>query len=110
MVGRNPTTVIHWMVRQAKASPAIQGLTERTVAPMRRAAAAASAPRRDSSGGRLAATSGSGATVTAVMTHHRRRHGATCKITALPARPARAAMPVDPPQYPIAVLMRARGV
>ena len=31
---------------------------------------------------------GSGARVMAVMTHHSERHDATCKIAALPSRPA----------------------
>ena len=98
MVGRNPTTVIHWMVRQAKASPAIQGLGERTVAPIRRTAAAALPAPRDWPAGRTAAARGSDASVRAVTTHHSRRQDATCRITALPARPAKAAMPVDAPQ------------
>jgi hypothetical protein len=34
----------------------------------------------------------------AVMTHHSKRHGATCKITALPTRPMKVAMPVNAPQ------------
>jgi len=98
MVGRNPTTVIHSMVKQAKASPAIQGLSERTAAPMRRAAAAAVLAPRRWSAGRMAATSGSGATVIAVMSHHSSRQGATCAIAALPIRPAKVAMPVEAPQ------------
>src|SRR5580693_7430121 len=98
VVGRNPTTVIHWMVRQAKASPAIQGPGERTVAPIRRPAAAALPAPRDWPAGRTAAARGSDASVTAVTTHHSRRQDATCRITALPARPAKAAIPVDAPQ------------
>jgi hypothetical protein len=98
MVGRNPTTVIHSMVKQAKASPAIQGLTERTVAPIRRAAAAALAARRRWSAGRITATTGSGASVIAVISHHSSRQGATCAIAALPIRPAKVAMPVEAPQ------------
>src|ERR1700722_17183606 len=98
MVGRNPTTVIHWMVRQAKASPAIQGPGERTVAPIRRVAAAALPAPRDWPAGRKAAARGSDASVGGVPTHPSKRQDATSRITALPARPTKAAMPVDAPQ------------
>src|ERR1700729_1853696 len=98
MVGRNPTTVIHWMVRQAKASPAIQGPGERTVAPIRRVAAAARPAPRDWPAGRTAAARGSDASVRAGTPHPSGRPDATCRTTALPARPTKAPTPVDAPQ------------